>query len=393
MAKAIYKKYPKAIVHILEKEKECIHTSVRNSGVIHAGIYYSTDSLKAKFWKEGNRRLTKYWIDYHLHLNRCGKFIVASNQQEYEQLYQIYSQGISNGIDIQLMRRSEAMKLEPLLRGYGEDVIWSPSTSVADPKQVLNCISKELDTKYGNYCSQFYDLDIRKIEKENNGDKIEVVTPNELFESKYLINCTGQNSLPIAKSFGFADSYKSIPIKGNYLISDIDCRGYVKSLVYPVPLKNAHFLGVHSTITPSGQIKVGPSATPAWSSENYKGLEKFNPYQFIDILGRYAGMFFSKDIGLLKTLAFQEIPKLSKNKMLESVRKIHDVPPWNYQWYPPGIRAQLIDIRTNRFVQDFTLEYDGYSMHLLNVVSPGWTCASPFADYILEQISEVFRLE
>mmetsp|Transcript_27442 Transcript_27442/g.24322 ORF Transcript_27442/g.24322 Transcript_27442/m.24322 type:complete len:133 (+) Transcript_27442:260-658(+) len=132
--------------------------------------------------------MTQYCIDNNLALNKCGKYIVASNEKEYEQLYEIYRQGITNGIDIQLMSRQEALKREPLLRGYGEDVIWSPSTSVANPKEVITKLSAELDTKYGKYCTQFYEINIQKFDKELKGDKVEIVTPKEVFEGRYLIN-------------------------------------------------------------------------------------------------------------------------------------------------------------------------------------------------------------
>ncbi|CAI2370949.1 unnamed protein product [Moneuplotes crassus] len=394
VAKAIYRTYPKAIVRIIEKEHSPgLHASGRNSGVIHAGIYYSTDSMKAKFCREGNRAMTQYCKDNHLDFNNCGKFIVASNEREYQELYSIYKQGIENGIDIQLMSRTEAMKREPLLRGYGEEVIWSPSTSVANPRQVIKCLSNEIREKYGKYCSQFYNTEILKLEKSNQKDCIEVASKDFLFESKYLINCTGQQALGISKKFLFSNFYNMLPVKGNYLISDMNCSDYVKTLVYPVPMKDAHFLGVHSTITPTGHIKVGPSATPAFGIENYNKLEKVKPNDLFGTIGKYASLLFSSQAGMVTSLAFQELPKLSKNKMLESVRKIHDVPPCNYSWYPPGIRSQLYDVRTKKFLSDFRLEYDGFSMHVLNTVSPGWTCSSPFADHIVSKISKVFRLD
>lgn len=167
----------------------------------------------------------------------------------------------------------------------------------------------------------------------------------------------------------------------------------VKTLVYPVPMKNTYFLGVHSTLTPEGKVKIGPSATPAFSPENYNHVKGILPFSAIGIMGIYSRMLFSKQIHLVKALATQEIPKLSKAKMVECLRKIHDVDPTAFtEWYPPGIRAQLIEIATLKFVEDFKLEYDGYSMHVLNAISPGWTCASPFADHIVEEISSVFRL-
>lgn len=158
-------------MHVLEKEKfPGMHTSGRNSGVIHAGIYYSTDSLKASFCREGNRRLTQYCVENKLDINRCGKFIVPTNEQEREYMYEIYKQAVQNGVDVRLMSMAEARRIEPLIRGYGTDpnyegqrkigeteVIYSPNTSVANPVQVIHCLSHELTTKYGDYCKQFYD--------------------------------------------------------------------------------------------------------------------------------------------------------------------------------------------------------------------------------------------
>lgn len=208
-----------------------------------------------------------------------------------------------------------------------------------------------------------------------------------------MINCTGQQSLDIAQTYGFGFQYSALPVKGNYLISN-RVMNEIKTLVYPVPLKNTYFLGVHSTITPSGYVKIGPSATPAFSYENYNGFENIKLNQAAKILAGYSKMLFSKQIKLVTTLGFQELPKLMKSKMIETCQQIHNVDPTAFkEWYPPGIRAQLIDRKTLEFIGDFKLEYDGYSMHVLNTISPGWTCASPFADHIMDEVTKVFKLE
>lgn len=197
-----------------------MHASGRNSGVIHAGIYYSTNSLKAKFWKEGNRRLIQYCTDNNLDLLKCGKFIVASNEDELSHLYEIYHQGIKNGINISLMSRKEAMMREPLLRGYGEDVIFSPNTSVANPVQVITWLSNELNTKHRDYWTQFYNQNSLVFMNTKNSDTNIVITADSRFEGKYLINCGGQQAHSIAEQFGFGQKYMPLPVKGNYLISN-----------------------------------------------------------------------------------------------------------------------------------------------------------------------------
>ena len=332
-------------------------------------------------------------MDNKLDLVRWGKFIVASNQDEMARLHEIFEQGIKNGIDIKLMPRSEALKKEPLMKGYGDAVIYSPNTSVGNPVKVIQWISYELQEKYGNYCTQFYNQNGLIFEGIKQGDKTSVTTNDSRFETKYLINCAGQQSLSIAQQFAFGPKYIAIPVKGNYLISN-RVMNEIKTLVYPVPMKNTYFLGVHSTLTPEGKVKIGPSATPAFSAENYHGLRNILPFDAMSILSVYFRMMFSKQIKLIKSLATQELPKLSKTKMIESCRKIHDVDPNAFtMWYPPGIRAQLVERNSLKFVEDFKLEYDGYSMHVLNTISPGWTWASPFSDHIIDEISTVFKLK
>ena len=107
--------------------------------------------------------MTQYCLNNNLKINKCGKFIVASNEKEYEQLYEIYRQGVNNGVDVQLMSRQQAIKKEPGLSGYGDDVIWSPNTSVADPIELINCLSSELTTKHSHLFTQFYNTEASEL--------------------------------------------------------------------------------------------------------------------------------------------------------------------------------------------------------------------------------------
>ena len=282
---------------------------------------------------------------------------------------------------------------EPLLKWYGDDVIFSPHTSVANSKQVIKWVSNEIKTRYADYCTQYYDLQADDIEFEfESSSKINVYTKNIDFQAKYVVNWAGQQSLNIANRLGIANQYSILPVKGNYLISDRPMNE-VKTLVYPVPMKGTYFLGVHSTITPDGYVKIGPSATPAFALENYNKLDKVTLQSLRKIVSDYCQIAFSDQVGLLFALAYQELPKLSKRRMMNSL-KIHDLDPAAFKnWYHPGIRAQLIHKSTNKFVEDFLLVNDEKMMHVLNVISPGWTWASPFADHIVDEISSKFTLD
>lgn len=158
-------------------------------------------------------------------------------------------------------------------------------------------------------------MNVQNFTADSSGEESILATKDSTFSGKYLINCAGQQSLDIAHMYNFGLRYLALPVKGNYLISNRKM-SEIKTLVYPVPMKNTYFLGVHSTITPSGYVKIGPSATPAFSYENYKGLENIKFKQLMGIMTSYTRMLFSKQIGLISTLGLQELPKLRISNMV-----------------------------------------------------------------------------
>ena len=157
--------------------------------------------------------------------------------------------------------------------------------------------------------------------------------------------------------------------------------------IYPVPDLNNPFLGVHLTRTISGGVKAGPTAMPALWRENYSGLKNFNVKELIEISLREAYMFAMNKNGFPK-LAFEEIRKQSKYFLInDASRLIANIESMKFDtWGKPGIRAQLVSKKTNELVMDFLIEQDDKSMHILNAVSPAWTCALSFSEYIVDQI-------
>lgn len=184
----------------------------------------------------------------------------------------------------------EARKIDAMVRGYegANEVIWSPTTSVVNSKQIISHLANRTETENPNLKiyrgTQFLSLDQKQsLIKTSKGD----------FKFNYLINAAGQQSLHIAHDCGFGKDYSQFPIKGLYSISDKKLDHVYKTLVYPVPRKGAYFLGVHSTLTVDGYLKIGPTVSPAFSCENYNLLDNLHPKETMEILMNYVKLLMS----------------------------------------------------------------------------------------------------
>src|SRR5438105_4120761 len=137
IARELSRRYSDSRVALIEKENECgLHASGRNSGVIHAGFYYTADSLKARFTREGNRQLQAYCESRQIPLNKCGKLVVARNAADLPQLDELLRRGRLNGVPLQSITAEEARTIEPRVKTF-ERAIFSPTTATADPSQVM----------------------------------------------------------------------------------------------------------------------------------------------------------------------------------------------------------------------------------------------------------------
>jgi L-2-hydroxyglutarate oxidase LhgO len=136
MADALRNRYPRCSISVIEKEADvAMHASGRNSGVLHAGFYYSADSLKARFTREGNQRMKEFCRRHNLHLNECGKVVVASDENELDTLHELHERGLKNGVDIKLVDKEELEALEPNARTC-RYALHSPSTATVNPGEV-----------------------------------------------------------------------------------------------------------------------------------------------------------------------------------------------------------------------------------------------------------------
>src|SRR5690348_1315678 len=143
IARELRRRRTDARVLLIEKEPACgAHASGRNSGVLHAGFYYSPDSLKAKFTWQGNRLLTEYCESKGIPLNKCGKLVVAKDQTDHAGLDELARRGKLNGIPLESISEAEAKTIEPRVKTY-ERALFSPATSTVDPALVMAAMKND----------------------------------------------------------------------------------------------------------------------------------------------------------------------------------------------------------------------------------------------------------
>lgn len=382
IARELKKRHQDCRVIILEKESHLgEHASGRNSGVLHAGFYYTKDSLKAKFTKHGNAALTEYCLDKKLPINRCGKLVVARNQADLAGLDELLHRGKINGIALDVVSEKEAREIEPRVKTF-EKALFSPTTSSVDPKLVLQEMQKDalaegieihFGTQYLGYKNQ------------------RVLTNRDRYSCGYIVNTAGLYADKVAKHFGFSSHYAILPFKGLYLYASNPAETF-RTNIYPVPALQNPFLGVHFTVSVSGAVKIGPTAIPAFWREQYQGISKFNARELLEVTRRELTLLLRAGFDFRK-LAWSELLKYNRRVLVNHASELaHNIHKNNYcKWGKPGIRAQLVNTETRKLEMDFILEGNNKSFHVLNAVSPAFTCSIPFAKYTVDHIEAQLR--
>ncbi|MED7787558.1 L-2-hydroxyglutarate oxidase [Francisella sp. 19X1-34] len=356
---------------IVEKESDvAFHASGRNSGVLHAGFYYSADSLKAKLTVEGNRLMKEFCKSHGIHVNKTGKLVVASNLQELDGLKELKRRGDVNGVELELITEKEAQLIEPNIRTY-KYALWSPNTASVNPKKVCMTLRDELISKGVVFA---FNTDFLKSN----------------YSYKFLVNAAGLYADKVAKRFGLAKEYTLLPFKGRYA-KYTGIKNFVKTNIYPVPNLKNPFLGVHYTVTNTDEIKIGPTATPVFWREGYSLFKKFKLREFAEISYYILKLFVKNKFGF-RELAFEELKNYNRKYYESKACKMVACFDSKFKSMPAGIRAQLLNTKTLELVQDFVVEQTESSIHVLNAVSPAFTCSFAFAKYIADKI-EIIKKE
>jgi L-2-hydroxyglutarate oxidase len=379
LALTLKRRNPKSSVCVIDKEVRLgMHGSGRNSGVIHSGFYYSANSLKARFTRDGNLALKEFIRERKLPLNECGKIVVAKDDSELPVLDELLKRGRQNGVELEKITAKEAREIEPRVKTY-KYALWSPNTATADPVGVLEAFRTEAEARG-------IELMMGQAFQKCAGNQ--VWSSSEVFDAGYVVNAAGLYADRIAHAFGFGQRYMIFPFKGLYLKSN-EPAGSFRTNIYPVPDLRNPFLGVHVTVTVDGHHKIGPTAIPAFWREQYKGLDNLVFNELFQIMVQGSQMMLHSDFDF-RRLAYEELRKYQRSHLVALSQALATgLRQQNFrQWGPSGIRAQLLDLQTKSLEMDFVYEGDARSFHVLNSVSPGWTCAIPFSEYLVNQMED-----
>jgi L-2-hydroxyglutarate oxidase LhgO len=374
--------FPDAHVVLVDKETDCgLHASGRNSGVLHAGFYYTADSLKSRFTRDGNRIMVEYCKERGLLLNQCGKLVVAKNSTDLEQMDELLRRARTNGVELHELDEEAARAIEPGVRTVGK-CLFSPATATVSPRQVMAAFVED---------ARNAGVEIRLASAYRGHQGQQVRVGDDTISAGYVINAAGLYADRIAQDYGFSQQYRIIPFKGLYLYANPGAVG-VRTHIYPVPDLANPFLGVHFTVSAEGRTKLGPTAIPAFWREHYRGFANFDLRELVEIAMRELVLFATNSFGF-RSLALQEITKYSRKNLVRLAAEL--VPGIGVSqfdhWGPAGIRAQLIDMKQKKLVMDFCYEGDDRSFHVLNAVSPAFTCAIPFTTYLFDEIQTLLH--
>ena len=377
VARALITRDPSIKILICEKEPEPgLHASSRNSGVLHAGFYYSPESLKAKFCRIGNKQLRDFIQQNNLPILETGKVVVTKSQEEEARLFTLFHRGVANQVKLELLPARDLHKFEPLAVTH-ENFLWSPNTAVSDPRALLKALVQELISS---------GVEIRCSSEINDFEDQKAKINGIETTFKHLVNSAGSQAVEIAHKFKVGGDYLMVPFIGMYRYVPQN-QIPIKTLVYPVPHPVNPFLGVHFTLTSDGMVKIGPTAIPIIGKEQYKILSGFSLSDLKSASISFGAIAAGSHHSLLE-LVRSEFPKYSTRflvseaaKLVPSVTKMKG---WKIK--PPGIRSQLVNRNTGELVQDFILENATHSTHVLNTVSPGWTSALAFGEHISSQV-------
>ena len=366
-------------VVVLEKEPELgRHASGRNSGVLHAGIYYAPDSSKARTCLAGNKLMRAYCREKGLPLVEAGKVVVARNEEEIPTLEELHRRATANGARVRFVDAKELSAIEPMARTVGK-ALHSLDTAVVDPKAVLGSLRADLEAAGVRIATGARFLGLE-------GTDVAVTTSGRIRFGR-VVNAAGAWCDTVARAFGVGEHYRLIPFKGIYRKLRHGAAYPVNGSIYPVPDIRNPFLGVHFTRSVHGDVYLGPTAIPALGRENY-GLVRGADGEAFAILASDAALFVSN--AKFRTVALAEPRKYLPAFFHRDAARL--VKSYDRSLFVSaekvGIRPQLVDWRTKELVMDFLVLARDASVHVMNPVSPAFTSSMELARQV---VAEHFR--
>lgn len=382
VAMQLINKYPDTQIALLEKEKMgAMHQTGHNSGVIHAGVYYTPGTLKANFCYEGNRATKDFCNENGIRYDECGKLLVATNELEMQRMQELWERTKENGLERYRLNASELKEREKNIVGLGG--IFFPTSAIVSYKEVTKAMAEQFKAKGGKI---FYDNEVLSLNEE--AQEIQVRTKNSSFKSKFLITCCGLQSDKIVKMLGISANFVICPFRGEYYQLNAKHNGIVRHLIYPIPDPAVPFLGVHLTRMIDGSVTVGPNAVLALKREGYTKKD----FSFADVKEMLLHRGIRKVIAKnFKTGLVEFKNSFCKRGYLRLVQKycpsleLGDLAP-----YPAGVRAQAVSDE-GELIEDFLFVNTQKSVNVCNAPSPAATSALPIGAHIIKELEKIIN--
>ncbi|MHB0961257.1 MAG: L-2-hydroxyglutarate oxidase [Pirellulaceae bacterium] len=364
-------------LQLFEKESAVgQHQSGRNSGVLHSGIYYTPGSLKASNCRAGKRAMEAFCREQDIPFEKCGKVIVAVNEQEVPVLERIYQRGLANGVACERISPARLRELEP--HAAGIDALHVPETGIVDFRQICQRLAALVQKAGGQVRTGTQVVGIR-----TDRDWFVLQTPRGSFRTRSLINCAGLHSDRVVTMCGEQPAVRIVPFRGEYYELQPSAHHLCRNLIYPVPDPNFPFLGVHFTRMIQGGVECGPNAVLAWAREGYRKTH-INVRDTWNAIG-YGG--FLKLAGKYWRIGLGEMARsVSKRAFVRALQRlVPDIHRQDLVVGRSGVRAQAI-APDGTMVDDFLIQQSGPVIHVLNAPSPAATSALNIADLILDKL-------
>ncbi len=363
----------RSIVLLEAEDRLAAHQSSHNSGVIHSGLYYAPDSLKAQTCREGREAMFRFCADEGVPHRRDGKLVVATRPAELPALSQLEGRGRANGLTgVRQLGRDELHALEPEVSGLAG--LWVPETGVVDFALVAAALARRIRS-----AGVEIRTGTRVLGARDDGSAAVVITNRGELRASLLVACAGLHADRVARACGVDPEMMIIPFRGEYYDLLPERRELVRHPIYPVPDPRLPFLGVHFTRTIEGHVHAGPNAVLALKREGYARTdisardvaEMLAFVGFWRMAGRYWGTGLAELARSLSKAAFVR----ALQRLVPNLRADDVVPGGS------GVRAQAVD-RAGRLIGDFKIAEGKRSLHVLNAPSPAATACLSIGRHI-----------
>jgi L-2-hydroxyglutarate oxidase len=373
-ALALLSRRPGTSVVVLEKEPGlAAHQTGRNSGVVHSGLYYKPGSLKATLCTRGRGLLERFCEEHGVALERCGKVVVATREEEVPRLEELERRARANGLrGARRIGLDELREHEPHARGVS--ALFVPETGIVDYKEVAAAYAREIGRLGGEVRTG-----ARVTRFDSRADAVVVEHASGDVEARVLVGCAGLASDRVARLAGMEPSVAIVPFRGEYWMLAPERAGLVRNLVYPVPDPAFPFLGVHFTRRIGGGVEAGPNAVLALAREGYRRTS-FEARDAWDTLAwpgfwRMARRHWRSGID-------EQWRSLSRRAFARACAAlVPELQPEDLAPGGSGVRAQAV-ARDGSLVDDFVIAEDRRMVHVLNAPSPAATASLAIGEEI-----------